>query len=124
MSAASIVSALALLLIASPASPDSSKMLGPHSKIERKETACSHATSVPAHLTCSWIAHRGYIVCKHWSDKAGEREANPPDQLAILTSNDTGKGFDRPGICKDSKTLGNPAVVIEGNDWHYNYRKN
>jgi hypothetical protein len=121
--AASIMSALAFLLIASPASPDSSKILDLRDQMERKETHCSHTAFLP-HFTCSWIAHRGYMVRECSSETADAREGKPSDHLTIFTYDDTGKAYEPLGICKDSKTLEAPAVVIEGNDWQNNYRKN
>jgi hypothetical protein len=103
MSAASIMSALALWLMASPAAPNSSKTLDACDKIERKESLYSQAASVPAHFTCSWTANRGYMACEY---------------------NDTSKAYEHLGIRKDSKTLQEPSVIIEGNSWQYNYRKN
>jgi hypothetical protein len=102
MSAASLMSALALWLMASPAAPNSSTTLDPCDKIQRKETLYSPA-SVQAHFTCSWTANRGYMVCEY---------------------NDTDKAHKHPGVGKDSKTLEEPSVIIEGNAWQYNYRKN
>ena len=98
-----IVSALALWLMASAAAPNVSKRLEPRDQIEHKETSYSPAASVPAHFTCTWIADRGYMVCEH---------------------NDTGKAYKHFGINKDYKSLREPATIIEGNDWQYNYRKN
>jgi hypothetical protein len=103
MSAAWIMSALALWLTASPAVPNSSRTVDRRDKIERKETPYSDAARLPAHFTCSWTVHRGYMVCEY---------------------EDTGKAYKHLGIGKDSKTLEGPATIIEGNDWQYNYRKN
>jgi hypothetical protein len=124
MSAASIMSALAILLIASPALPNSLKAVSPRYKIDPAETSCSHAASVSAHSSCSWIAHGGYMVRDCSSEKADARGGKPSEGLAILMSNDAGKPCEHSGICKDLKTPEARAVVVEGNDWQYNYRKN
>jgi hypothetical protein len=58
------------------------------------------------------------------SEKADTRGGKPSDGVGILMSNDTGKPYEHSGICKDLKTLEEPTVVVEGNDWQYNYRKN
>lgn len=71
--AGSIVSVLALGLMAGAATPDSTKTTDPldklniwegrwKSQVERKETPYSHAASMPAHFTCAWTADRGYMV--------------------------------------------------------------
>jgi hypothetical protein len=103
MWASSIVSALALGLMASPAGPNASKTLDVRDQIERKETSSGRAATVSANFTCSWIADRGYMVCEH---------------------NDTGKAYKQFGISKDYKPLEGPATIVEGNAWQDNYRKN
>ncbi len=78
--AGSIVSVLALGLMASAATSDSSKTADARDKlnfwegrwkeqVETKETPYSRAASVPSHITCSWTAARGYIVCEYSSEK-------------------------------------------------------
>src|SRR6185437_6922050 len=71
MLAGLVLSGLALGLMASAATPDSSNALDPGSKlniwqgrwneiVQTKETPYGHAASTPAHSTCSWTADRGY----------------------------------------------------------------
>jgi hypothetical protein len=70
MVAGSIVSVLALGLMAGAVTSDSSKTTDPRDKlniwegrwkeqVETKETPYRHAASVPSHITCSWTADRG-----------------------------------------------------------------
>ena len=129
----SIVSLSVLGLMASAATTESIKGLDPRdqlniweghwkTQVERKETRYSHASSVPAHFTCSWTADRGYMVCEYLSEKIDAAEGKPFDHLTIFTYNDTGKTYKHLGISKDYKTLEEPTVIIEGNRWHYNYQ--
>jgi len=133
MLAGSLASVLALGLMASAATPDSPKTTDPRDKlniweghwktqVERKETVYGHASSVPAHFTCSWTADRGFMVCEYLSEKIDVDEGKPFDHLTIFTYNDAGKAYKHLGISKDYKTLEEPDVIIEGNVWHYNYQ--
>lgn len=80
MLAGSIVTVLALSLMASAATPGSSNTSDPRDKlnvwedrwkeqVETKETPYSHAASVPSHITCAWTADRGFMVCEYLSEK-------------------------------------------------------
>jgi|SRR5579863_4037708 len=128
----SIVSVLALGLLAWAASPAASDISDPRDKmniwegrwneiVQRKETPYGHAASVPSHVTCSWSADRGFMVCEYLSEKADPGEGKPSDHLTIFTYNDKDKTYKHLGISKDYKTLEEPDVIIEGNHWHYNY---
>jgi len=130
--AASILLVLALVLMASAATSDSSKTTDPRDKmniwegrwkeqVETKETPYSHAASVPSHITCSWTADRGYMVCEYLSEKTDPAEGRPSDHLTIFTYDDKGKAYKHLGISKDYKTL-EEATTIEGNLWHYTYQ--
>jgi hypothetical protein len=134
MLAGSMVSVLVFALMASAAGPDSSTSPDPRDKmniwegrwkmqIERKETAYSHAATIPEHFTCSWTADRGYMVCEYLSEKTDAAEGKPSDHLTIFTYNDAGKTYKHLGISKDHTTLEEPTVTIEGNVWHYNYQR-
>jgi hypothetical protein len=129
----SIVSLLALGLMASAATPDASKTPDPRDKmniwegrwqeiVEHKETPYGHAATVPSHITCAWTADRGYMVCEYLSEKTDPGEGKPSNHLSIFTYNDAGKNYKHLGISKDYKTLEEPTVIIEGNVWHYNYQ--
>jgi hypothetical protein len=129
----SIVAVLALGLMATAATPDASKADDPRDKlniwagrwqeqVETKETPYSHAASVPSHITCSWTADRGYMVCEYLSEKIDPAEGRPSDHLTIFTYDDQGKTYKHLGISKNYKTLEEPKVVIEGNLWHYTYQ--
>jgi hypothetical protein len=131
--AGSIVAALTLGLLAIAATPDSLKTPDPRDKmniwegrwqeiVERKETPYGHAATVPSHLTCSWTADRGFMVCEYLSEKAGPGEREASNHLSIFTYNDAGKNYKHLGISKDYKTLEEPTVIIEGNRWHYTYQ--
>jgi len=133
MVAGSIVSVLALGLMAGAVTSDSSKTTDPRDKlniwegrwkeqVETKETPYSHAASVPSHITCSWTADRGYMVCEYLSEKIDPAEGKPSNHLSIFTYNDAGKNYKHLGISKDYKTLEEPTVVIKGNLWHYTYQ--
>ncbi len=92
--AGSIVSVLALGLMASGATSDSSKTADARDNInfwegrwkeqdETKETPYSHAASVPSHITCSWTADRRYMVCEYLSEKIDPAEGKPSDHLHL-----------------------------------------
>jgi hypothetical protein len=128
-----VLSVLALGLTASAATPDSSKALDPRDKmniwegrwneiVQTKETPFGHAASTPAHVTCSWTADRGYMVCEYLSEKADPKEKEQSDHLTIFTYNGGDKTYKHLGISKDYKTLEEPKVVIEGNLWRYQYQ--
>ena len=128
----SIAAILALALVASAATPDPPKTIDPRDKlniwegrwkeqVETKETPYSHAASVPSHITCSWTADRGYMVCEYLSEKVDPAEGRPSDHLTIFTYDDKGKAYKHLGISKDYKTL-EEATTIEGNLWHYTYQ--
>ncbi len=130
--AVSIVCVLALPLIASAATSDSSKTTDPRDQmniwegrwkeqVETKETPYSHAASAPSHITCSWTADRGYMVCEYLSEKLDPAEGRPSDHLTIFTYDDKGKAYKHLGISKDYKTL-EEATTIEENLWHYTYQ--
>jgi hypothetical protein len=132
MLASSILSVLALALMVSAATSDPPKSTDPRDKlniwegrwkeqVETKETPYSHAASVPSHITCSWTADRGYMVCEYLSEKADPAEGRPSDHLTIFTYDDKGKAYKHLGISKDYKTL-EEATTIEGNFWHYTYQ--
>jgi len=132
MLAGSIVSVLALGLIASAATPTASATPDPRDRIniwegrwkevvQTKETPYSHAASVPSRLTCSWTADRGYMVCEYLSEKIDPEEGRPSDHLTIFTYDDKGKTYKHLGISTDYKTL-EEATTIEGNLWHYTYQ--
>jgi len=80
MVANSTVHVLALGLTPRAATSSPSKTADPRDKlniwegrwkeqVETKETPYSRAASVPSHITCSWTAARGYIVCEYSSEK-------------------------------------------------------
>ena len=128
-----VLSGLALGLTASAATPDSSMAPDPRDKmsiwegrwnevVQTKETPYGHAASTPAHVTCSWTADRGYMVCEYLSEKADAGEKERSDHLTIFTYNSANKAYKHLGISKDYKTLEEPNVVIEGNLWHYQYQ--
>ena len=128
-----VLSGLALGLTASAATPDSSMSPDPRDKmsiwegrwnevVQTKETPYGHAASTPAHVTCSWTADRGYMVCEYLSEKADAGEKERSDHLTIFTYNSANKTYKHLGISKDYKTLEEPNVVIEGNLWHYQYQ--
>lgn len=130
--AGSIVSVLAIGLMAGAATSDPPKTTDPRDKmniwegrwkeqVETKETPYSHAASVPSHITCSWTADRGYMVCEYLSEKIDPQEGRPSDHLTIFMYDDKGKAYKHLGISKDYKTL-EEATTIEGNRWHYNYQ--
>jgi hypothetical protein len=97
MLAGSIVSVLALGLMASAAATSEvSKTPDPHDRIniweghwkvqaQRKETPYSHAGSAPFDAVCSWTADRGYMVCEYLSEKTVAGEGKPADHLSIFT---------------------------------------
>jgi hypothetical protein len=128
-----VLSGLALALTAGAATSDSSTAPDPRDKmsiwegrwnemVQTKETPFSHAASTPAHVTCSWTADRGYMVCEYLSEKPDPREKERSDHLTIFTYNSATKTYKHLGISKDYKTLEEPNVVIEGNLWHYQYQ--
>ncbi len=128
-----IVLVLTLGLTARAADSDSSKTADPRDKlniwegrwkeqVETKETPYSHAASVPSHITCSWTADRGYMVCEYLSEKIDPAEGRPSDHLTIFTYDDKGKTYKHLGVSKDFKTLEEPKVIIEGKLWHYTYQ--
>jgi len=55
--------------------------------VHTKETPYGHAASTPAHVTCSWTADRGYMVCEYLSEKADPTEKERSDHLTIFTYN-------------------------------------
>jgi hypothetical protein len=133
MLAGSITSVLVFGLMASAATPNSSTTPDPRDKmniwegrwqeiVEHKETPYGHAATVPSHLTCSWTADRGYMVCEYLSEKIDPGEGKPSNHLSIFTYNDAGKNYKHLGISKDYKTLEEPTVIIEGSHWHYTYQ--
>jgi len=133
MLAGLVLSALALGLTASAATPDSSTGPDPRDKmniwegrwnevVQTKETPYGHAASTPAHVTCSWTADRGYMVCEYLSEKADPKEKEHSDHLTVFTYNSVDKSYKHLGISKDYKTLEEPKVAIEGNLWRYQYQ--
>lgn len=132
MLAGLVLSGLALGLMASAATPDSSNATDAGAKlniwqgrwneiVQTKKTPYGHAASTPAHSTCSWTADRGYMVCEYLSEKADPKEKEHSDHLTIFTYNGADKTYKHLGISKDYKTLEEPNVVIEGNLWRYQY---
>lgn len=89
--------------------------------VDTKETPYSHAHSVPAHLTCSWSADHGFMVCEFLSETVDPNEGRPSDHLSIFTYDEKGNTYKHLGISKDYKTLEETAT-IDGNLWHYNYQ--
>jgi hypothetical protein len=133
MLAAWIVSMLALGLMANAAAPTPTGSTDPRDKmniwegrwkevVERKETPYGHAAIIPTHITCSWSADRGYMVCEYLSEKTDADEGKVSDHLTIFTYDDQSKAYKHLGISKDYKTLEEPNVIIEGNRWHYTYQ--
>lgn len=127
-----VLSGLALGLTAGAVTPDSSTTPDPRDKIsiwegrwnemvQTKETPYGHAASTPAHVTCSWTADRGYMVCEYLSENADPGEKERSDHLTIFTYNSANKTYKHLGISKDYKTLEEPNVVIEGSLWRYQY---
>jgi hypothetical protein len=90
--------------------------------VERKETPYGHADTIPLHVTCSWSADRGFMVCEYLSEKVAAGQSGPADHLTIFTYDDQSKAYKHLGISKDYKTLEEPNVIIEGNRWHYTYQ--
>ena len=99
-----VLSGLALGLTASAATPDSSMAPDPRDKmsiwegrwnevVQTKETPYGHAASTPAHVTCSWTADRGYMVCEYLSEKADAGEKERSDHLTIFTYNSANKTY-------------------------------
>jgi len=128
-----VLSALALGLTASAATPDSSTPPDPRDKmniwegrwnevVQTKETPYGHAASTPAHVTCSWTPDRGYMVCEYLSEKSDPAEKDRSDHLTIFTYNRADQSYKHLGISKDYKTLEEPKVLIEGNLWRYEYQ--
>jgi hypothetical protein len=93
-----------------------------HEMVEIKETAISHAASLPAHLTCAWTADRGYMVCEFLSEKVDPNEGQRSDHLSIFAYDAKGKAYKHLGISKDYKTLEETPISIDRNLWHYNYQ--
>ena len=129
--ASSIVSVLALGLMACAATSEPPKTSDPRDRIniweghwkvqvQRKETPYSHAAMEPFDAVCSWSADRGYMVCEYLSEKKVPGEGKPSDHLSIFTFDDTGKTYKHLGISKNYKTL-EEVATIDGNVWHYNY---
>ena len=133
MLAGLVLSGLALGLMARAATSDSSKTPDPGGKlniwegrwnevVQTKETPYGHAASTPAHVTCSWTADRGYMVCEYLSEKADPKEKEHSDHLTIFSYSGADKTYKHLGISKDYKTLEEPNVAIEGNLWRYQYQ--
>lgn len=72
----SIVPVLVLGLMPSAAIPATPETSDPRDRlniwegrwkevVETKETSYSHAASVSSHLSCSWTADRGYMICEY-----------------------------------------------------------
>lgn len=127
MMVGSIVSVLALGLMASAATSDPSKTPDPRDRIniweghwkvevQRKETPYSHAAMVQFDVGCSWTSHRGYMVCEYLSDRIDPQEGKVADHLTIFTYNETDKAYKHLGVSKNFKTLEEPTT-IEGNVW-------
>jgi len=93
-----------------------------HEVVETKETAISHASSHPAHVTCAWTADRGYMVCEYLSEKVDPNQAERSNHLSIFAYDAEGKAYKHLGISKDYKTLEETPISIDGNLWHYNYQ--
>lgn len=132
ISLGSIAAILLFSLMASAAGPPPSNPSDPSDRIniwegrwnevvETKETPYSHAHSTPSHLTCSWTADHGYMVCEYLSEKIDPNEGRPFDHLSIFTYDEKGKAYKHLGISKDYKTLEETAS-IDGNLWHYDYQ--
>jgi hypothetical protein len=92
-----------------------------HEVVQTRETAISHASSHPAHITCAWSADRGYMVCEYLSEKVGPMESQRSDHLSIFAYDIEHKTYKHLGISKDYKTLEETPISIDGNLWHYNY---
>ena len=131
MLAGSIVSVLALALMASAATSGSPKTPDPRDKIniweghwqikaQRRESPYSHASSVSFDADCSWMPNRGYMVCDYLSRGIDPAEGAAANHLTIFTYNDKDKAYKHLGISKDYKTL-EEVTTIEGNLWHYTY---
>jgi len=90
--------------------------------VETKETAISHASSQPAHITCGWSAQRGYMICEYLSEKIDPNEGRPMDHLSIFAYDEKANTYKHLGISKDYKTLEETPIGIEGNFWHYDYQ--
>ncbi len=123
----SIASVLALGLMASAATSESSPSPDPRDKmniweghwkiqVQRKETPYSHAASVPFDAKCAWMPNRGYMVCDYVSDKVDPQEGKPANHLTIFTYNDKDNTYKHLGISKDYKPL-EEVTTIEGNVW-------
>ena len=128
-----VLTALALGLTASAASPDSATAPDPRDRmnvwegrwnevVQTKEAAYSHAASTLAHVTCAWTADKGYMVCEYLSEKSDPAAKERSDHLTIFTYNGADKTYKHLGVSKDYKTLEEPGVVIEGSLWHYQYQ--
>lgn len=131
MLAGSIVSVLALGLMAGAASADPATAPDPRDKIniweghwkiqsQRKETVYSHAASVSFDADCSWMPNRGYMVCDYLSGGIDPAEGKPANHLTIFAYNDKDKAYKHLGISKDYKTL-EEVTTIEGSLWQYTY---
>lgn len=93
-----------------------------HEVVETKETAISHASSSPAHITCAWSADRGYMVCEYLSEKIDPNQGKPQDHLSIFAYDNKAKAYKHLGISKDYKTLEETPISIDGSLWHYDYQ--
>lgn len=93
-----------------------------HEVVETRETAISHASANPAHITCTWSADRGYMVCEYLSEKIDPNEGKPLDHLSIFAYDDETKTYKHLGISKDYRTLEETPISIDGNLWHYTYQ--
>jgi hypothetical protein len=122
-----IASLLALGLVASAATVDSSKTADPRDRlniweghwkiqVQRKETAYSHASSVAFDARCSWMPNRGYMVCDYLSQGIDPQEAEAANHLAIFNYDEKDKTYKHLGISKNYKTL-EEVTTIAGNVW-------
>lgn len=93
-----------------------------HEVVATRETAISHASSNPAHITCGWSADRGYMVCEYLSERVDANEGKPLDHLSIFAYDDRTNSYKHLGISKDYKTLEETRISIDGNLWHYTYQ--
>jgi len=83
--------------------------------VELKETAYSHAATIPSQVTCGWSSNQGFMVCEYLHDTT--------DALSIFRYDDKDKTYKHVGIVKDGKTREEIPVVVEGNLWRYTYQE-
>lgn len=85
-----------------------------------RDTPYSRASSVPAHVTCSWTPDHGYMLCEYHRDQGDPRELLAADHLSIFTYDNAKEAYKHLGVSKNYNTLEEMAR-IDGKVWHYTY---